>query len=626
MIHLWHKGTIYTGNGQFAESFAVIDGRFLAVGALDHVRRICHEMCLTNLDEAQNHDASEYGLPQHDRSECSLPQRGLQEHDLQGRFVCAGFHDSHMHLLSLGKSLVEVNLAGHTSSKKEMITHLKKEFQERQNALREARSAHYHTDKMPSETSSIRWFCGRGWNQEYFQDGHVLPTRWDLDQVSVDIPIYLARACGHMAVVNSKAIQLMGLTTATPQSADASFDVDEQGQPTGILRENALSWATALIPAPTKEEIKTMLTKACDLCNQYGITSVQSDDFDMWPEVSPQMILDCFEELIREDTLTVRVNEQCLLPTMQKLDNFLALGYRTGSCLSGCCVSESCLSGCSHPDSTPTDDSHDRSIPTDRFRIGPLKLLLDGSLGANTAYLQGEYADAPGEKGMPLYTQEDLNAMVLRAHESGMQIAMHAIGDGAVQMGIDAYRHAQKICPRNDARHGIVHCQLTTAEQLEAFRELGLHAYIQSIFLDADAPIVEKRVSHPLAATSYQAATYLRKGISMSNGSDAPVELPDVMAGIQCAVTRRSLHTAMDAPYLPGEAMSVAQAIDSFTAGGAYASFEENRKGRIAPGMLADFVVLEQDPLQVKADSLAQIQVCATILGGHMVYSSPFLH
>ena len=569
MITVWTNGTIYTGHGHFAQAFAIKDDQFYAVGSLEQVQEICRAS----------------GEP-------------LFTYDLDGHFVCPGFNDSHMHLLSLGRSLVEVHLGAHTSSKEEMIAHLKAALAARPDLA----NATSDIAATKAYTKSTPWLCGRGWNQEYFQEDHSLPTRWDLDQVSTEVPIYLARACGHIAVVNSKAIELMGLTAATYQSADASYDVDEHGEPTGILRENALSWATSLIPAPTKEEIKHMLETACQLCNQYGITSVHSDDFDMWPQVSPQMILDCYGELIEEGKLTVRVIEQCLLPTREKLENFLASGYSTGSTI---CA--------------PTEPEPD-PIPADQFRIGPLKLLLDGSLGANTAYLQEEYADAPGEKGMPLYTQEELNHMVLTAHQEGMQIAMHAIGDGAVQMGLDAYAKAQAAYPRQDARHGIVHCQLTTADQLEQFKEQGIHAYIQSIFLDADAPIVEKRVSPQLAATSYQAATYLDQGISLSNGSDAPVELPHVMAGIQCAVTRRSLHTPMEAPYLPKEALSVAQAIDSYTAGGAYASFEEQLKGQILPGMLADFVVLEEDPFQVPVEQLSKIQVNTTVLGGYPVY------
>ena len=570
MITLWTNGTIYTGHGHFAQALAIKDDSFFAVGTEEEVR-----------------------------TQCQASGEPLFEYDLDGHFVCAGFNDSHMHLLSLGRSLVEVHLGEHTSSKEEMIAHLKASLAARP----ELTNASIAATKATS-TGSTPWLCGRGWNQEYFQDDHSLPTRWDLDQVSKDVPIYLARACGHIAVVNSKAIQLMGLTAATPQSADASFDVDTDGEPTGILRENALAWAADLIPAPAKNEIKQMLETACQLYNQYGITTVQSDDFDMWPDISPQMILDCYAELIEEGKLTVRVIEQCLLPTREKLEAFLADGYSTGSTI------------------VAVTDAQADPIPADLFRIGPLKLLLDGSLGANTAYLQEEYADAPGEKGMPLYTQNELDAMVLTAHKEGMQIIMHAIGDGAVEMGLDAYAKAQAAYPRQDARHGIVHCQLTTAAQLERFKEQGIHAYIQSIFLDADAPIINKRVSPQLAATSYQAATYLDKGISLSNGSDAPVELPDVMAGIQCAVTRRSLHTPMEAPYLPAEALSVAQAIDSFTAGGAYASFEEQIKGQILPGMLADFVVLEEDPFQVPVERLSKIAVNTTVLGGYPVYLS----
>ncbi len=590
MITVWTNGTIYTGHGNFAQAFAIKDDRFFAVGSQEQVNELCQAS----------------GEP-------------LFPYDLDGRFVCAGFNDSHMHLLSLGRSLVEVHLGEHTSSKEEMIAHLKNALAARpeltQSTVTVAAQSKSISSAAPySNAQSIPWLCGRGWNQEYFQDDHSMPTRWDLDQVSAEVPIYLARACGHIAVVNSKAIQLMGLTAAMPQSPDASYDVNENGEPTGILRENALFWATSLIPAPTKKDIKQMLEAACQLCNQYGITSVQSDDFDMWPDISPQMILDCFAELIQEGKLTVRVNEQCLLPTREKLEAFLAADYRTGSAISTTTSSDFKRS----PHST--EDIPAEDIPVNQFRIGPLKLLLDGSLGANTAYLQEDYADIPGEKGMPLYTQEELDHMVLTAHQEGMQIAMHAIGDGAVQMGLNAYAKAQSAYPRPDTRHGIVHCQLTTADQLNQFREQGIHAYIQSIFLDADAPIVEKRVGRKLAATSYQAATYLDKGISLSNGSDAPVELPHVMAGIQCAVTRRSLHTAMVAPYLPKETLSVAQAIDSFTTGGAYASFEEQLKGQIMPGMLADFVVLEENPFQVPAERLSEIKVNTTVLGGYPVY------
>lgn len=572
MIHLWYNGVIYAGNGQFIEAFAIRDNLILATGTQSEVTSFCEQQ-----------------------------QEEILPHDLNGRFVCAGFNDSHMHLLSLGKSLLEVNLAEHTDSREAMIAYLK---------------------SCPRQT---QWLCGRGWNQESFQGDKSLPTRYDLDQVSTEIPIYLARACGHIAVVNSKTLSLMGLDASTKQTPDASFDLDEHGEPTGILRENALNWVRPLIPSPSREEIKSMLEAAGRLANSYGITSVQTDDFEMWDGISFEETLSCYQELQAEGRLHLRINEQCLLPDMGKLRDFLDRGYRTGKPpleQSGPLpANDPCAGNC------------------DRLRIGPLKLMLDGSLGAGTAYLQEDYADAPGQRGMPLYTQAELNDLISTAHAAGMQIAMHAIGDGAVQMAMDALRQAQTICPRKDTRHGIVHCQLTTADQLRAFQELELHAYIQSIFLDADAPVVEKRVSHELASTSYQAASYLQNGVSLSNGSDAPIELPHVMAGIQCAVTRQPLpeKTARQSgtdsgikdlpqpccpPYLPDQALTVAQAIDSFTCMGAYASFEENKKGRIAPGMLADFVILGRNPFETPAGQLADIPVLAVIFDGKEIPTS----
>lgn len=543
-MQLWYNGTIYAGEGRFIEAFVTEGETIRAAGTLSDMEAFCRDAA------------------------GSCGNVSFIRRDLEGRFVCAGFNDSHMHLLSLGRSLTNVNLAHHTGSLREMLSFLRE----------------FLLDHPVTEGD---WLAGRGWNHEAFTDERRLPNRYDLDQVSTEIPIYLSRACGHIAVVNSRALALMGLTADTPQTADASFDLDENGEPTGILRENAIVYATRLIPSPSRAQIKEMLAAAGQLANGYGITSVQTDDLTSLDNIPYEEVLSCFHELQDEGRLHLRVNEQCLLPDMDALKHFLSEGYRTGT-------------------------------GSEWFRIGPLKLILDGSLGAHTAYMQQDYADLPGERGMALYTKEDLTAMTEYAHRNGMQIAIHAIGDGAVALALSGLRSAQEKYPRDDARHGIVHCQLTTAEQLNAFRELSLHAYIQSIFLDADAPIVNRRVSPDLAASSYQAASYLANGVYLSNGSDAPVELPDVLAGIQCAVTRMPLN-GQTPPYLPQEALTVAQAIDSFTCLAAHASFEENIKGRIAPGMLADFVILEKSPFDTPVQELKDIAIAGVILGGDRI-------
>ncbi len=209
--------------------------------------------------------------------------------------------------------------------------------------------------------------------------------------------------------------------------------------------------------------------------------------------------------------------------------------------------------------------------------------------------------------------------MIGYAHAHGMQAAVHAIGDACLDRVLHAYEKALSEHPAEDHRHGIVHCQITRPDQLETIQRLGLHVYAQTIFLDYDTQIVEKRVGKELAATSYSWKTLMRNGVSVSNGSDCPVELPDVMAGIQCAVTRKPLSGQLP-PYLPDQAFTVREAIDSYTIESAKASFEEAEKGQIRPGMLADFVILDENPFAVAPERIREIKVRATYVGGQKVY------
>jgi predicted amidohydrolase YtcJ len=291
------------------------------------------------------------------------------------------------------------------------------------------------------------------------------------------------------------------------------------------------------------------------------------------------------QELEAEGKLTVRVHEQCQLPDLPSLQDFL----------------------------------QDRPAPGPMFRPGPLKLLGDGSLGARTAFLSGEYADEPGQRGIAIFTQTELESMIILAHISGMQIAVHSIGDGMLDMLLKAYRKAFARAPRRDHRSGVVHVQLTRPKQLAAMKRMKLHAYVQSVFLDYDSHIVHERAGKELADSSYAFRTLQKLGLHVSNGTDCPVEAPDPMRGVQCAVTRQPLDGSL-APYRPEEAMSVAEALNSYTAEGAYASFEEGFKGQIAPGMAADFVILDGDPFSVQPAEIKDIRVLETYLGGRCVY------
>lgn len=531
----FYNGTVYTGSLPTAQAFVVEDGKFVFAGS--------------------NADALALLCP------------GDSTQDLDGAFVCPGFIDSHMHLLNFGQALSVAPLHLHTRSLDDMLQCFK---------------AHRH--------SALRgnWLLGRGWNQDFFFDVHRMPTRYDLDTVAADIPICAVRACGHALVLNSYALNLLGITAQTTQP-DGGQIVIENGEPNGILFDNAMDMVYAAIPAPSMDELKAMLRIGCAALNAYGVTSCHSDDYCVFANVPWQQINRAFRELEAAGELTVRVYEQCNFTNLDDLSAFVADGNRTG-------------------------------CGTDRFRIGPLKMLGDGALGARTAYLSHPYADDPSTRGLSVFTQETFDEMIAFANASGMQVAVHTIGDACLDMVLHSIRKALTADPRQDHRHGIVHCQITRADQLKALAELGLHIYAQSIFLDYDIRIVAQRVGHELAQTSYSWKTLLDAGCTVSNGTDCPVELPNAMGGIQCAVTRSTLDDT--GPYLEHEAFTVQQAIDSYTSAGAYASFEETLKGKIQPGMLADFVVLGADPFTVPPAKIKDIPILATYVGGQPVFAA----
>lgn len=534
---VYYNGKVYTGALPLEEAFAVEDGRFVFAGSSEEALKLAEQSDETELV------------------------------DLNGRFVCSGFNDSHMHLLSFGNMLRTAQLAARTESLADML-----------DCLREFENAHPHTGD--------GWLVGRGWNQDYFSDVQRMPNRYDLDQVSTQVPICAVRACGHCLVVNSKALEILGVTADSTQPDGGRIGM-EDGVPDGRFYDNAMDPVYDAIPVPSKEEVKDMIRAACKALNGYGVTSSQTDDYCVFRKLPWQVVNEAYRELEETGELTVRVYEQSNFTDLPSLKEFVEAGNVTGA-------------------------------GTDYFRIGPLKMLGDGALGARTAFLSRPYADAPDTCGIPVFSQETMDEMVGYANAHGMQAAVHAIGDACLDRVLHAYEKALEEHPREDHRHGIVHCQITRPDQLKKISEMKLHVYAQSIFLDYDIHMVEKRVGKELADTSYTWKTLMEDGVSVSNGSDCPVELPDVMAGIQCAVTRKTLRDNIG-PYLPEESFTVQEALDSFTIRGAEGSFEENQKGRIQPGMLADFVILEQNPFDVEKEKLREIRVAATYVGGRKV-------
>ncbi len=489
--------------------------------------------------------------------------------NLDGKSVFAGFHDSHMHLLNYGYSKTMIDLIGSKSID---------DIQER-------------SRKFISENSfeDGEWIFGRGWNQDYFEGEKVFPNRYDLDKISTEHPILFPRTCGHIFVVNTKALEIMKVDKHTHQIEGGYFDIDEEGNPLGIFRENAQKFIFDVVPSPNITQIKSMMKRAFEDLNREGITSVGSDDFTAMPDKDWRKVVQAYEELKNSGEMTVRVNEQCLIAKKELLQEFYGEGYHTG-------------------------------YGDEFFKIGPLKLLIDGALGARTALLQKPYDDEPMSKGIAMFSQRELNELVMTAHKNNCQVAVHGIGDGGMYMVFEAIENALKEYPRENHRHGVVHAQITDKILMDKFQKIDVLAYIQPIFLDYDWKMVEKRIGKERMETSYDWKGMYDKKIHASMGSDSPVETFSVMAGIYEAVTRKDLEGNPNGGWMIDKAISVEQAVKGYTTEGAYSTFEEDIKGTIDIGKLADLVVLDKNILETNPDEIKNVKVEMTILGGRIVY------
>ncbi len=492
--------------------------------------------------------------------------------DLHGKLLLPGFIDSHMHLVSTALAMEQLNL-NDTKSLAEMI-------RIGENAL--ATRSNYDGDF---------WLQGRGWNQDYWVDS-ALPTREDLDQISKEIPICFTRVCGHMCVVNSKALEVMEISEGT-EVEGGTVEVGMDGRPNGILTENALYLAYEKFPVYTLKDIKRMIETTSKLAASKGLTTVYSDDFCALSNVEYDVIIQAYLELIEEGKLGTRVVEQCLLDSKEKLQAFI---------------------------------DRNLSIDRDYFSLGPLKLLVDGSLGAKTAFVSDGYVGEPNNKGVCCYTQVELDDLILLAHKNHLPCAVHCIGDGAMKMTLDSIEKAQEQQPISDMRHGIVHCQITDEEILMRFKSQNIVAYIQPIFLNYDLHIVEKRVGKTLANTSYNWKTMVDLGVNIACGSDAPIEDFDVLPNIYSAVTRSDLDGNPPGGWNPEQRLSVAEAVYGFTMGSAYASYKEKELGSITVGKRADFVVLEKNIFEINPYSIKDVNVEMTILGGKVMFQNQIIN
>jgi predicted amidohydrolase YtcJ len=485
--------------------------------------------------------------------------------DLGGHFVMPGFNDAHLHLAEAGREKLSVNLVGVKTLD---------EFRDRIRAKVETAA--------PGE-----WIIGAGWDETLWPV-KVPPTRWDLDEVTRDHPVYMDRVDGHIGVANTRALQLASVTVASREPAGGKIDRDESGTPTGILRETARAAVKAVIPKLNHDQSRNALELALADLASHGVTSAQ--DNSSWEAFK------IYEELEREGKLTARICEW--LPFDDSIE-------------------------------TLNDKRQSHSGADDMLRTGMLKGFMDGSLGSKTAALLEPYSDEPKNSGLPQYEKAKLESMTRDRVLAGYQIGFHAIGDKGVQMALDAFAEAEKAAKENkakaadggaDYRLRIEHAQVTSPQQILRLKELKVIASMQPSHLLTDMNWAESRLGPKRAVHSYAWAEFLKRGVVLAFGTDYPVEPVTPFRGLYAAITRESENGKKS--YYPEQKLTIEQAITAYTTGSAFAEFSEKQKGKLEPGMLADFVVLDRDVTSVPPAKILETKVLRTVVGGRTVYEA----
>ncbi|MEM3578935.1 MAG: amidohydrolase [Candidatus Bathyarchaeia archaeon] len=466
--------------------------------------------------------------------------------DAKGKTIVPGFVDCHVHMTSFGLQLQALDLRS-VKSIEEMKTRLQE-----------------YALKNPEK----RWILGGRWDNERFAEKRY-PTRWDLDEAVSDKPVFLLRVCGHVGVVNTEALRIAGITRETVVSG-GNVDLDEKsGEPNGVLRENALELVRRVVSKPTLKELEEACLSACQKAVEEGLTEVH------WIADSPEEVR-VIQKLNESGRLPLRVY---LGIPVELLDKAVELGVATG-------------------------------FGNDMVKLGFIKIFTDGSLGARTAALKEPYSDKPETSGIMLLSQRKLNSLVLKAHRAGWQLAVHAIGDRAIESVLKAFSKAFKKHSSGEHRHRIEHCSVLNPRLIRRMKKLGLVASVQPHFIVSDF-WVAKRVGAERARWVYPFKTLMKEGVVVASGSDCPVEPISPLLGVWAAVTQ---------PSFKEESLTVEEALKMYTVNAAYASFDECKKGTIEVGKFADLTVLSENPVKVPPERIREIKVEMTIVGGRIVY------
>lgn len=490
-----------------------------------------------------------------------LLQWGGSSHviDLEGKTVTPGLIDSHLHLSIIADSFINLDLTG-ISSKREMLEKIQE-----------------HTKLLKAD----QWLLGIGWDENLFTDG-TIPTISELDFVAPRNPLILTRVCQHAAVVNSKALEMSQYHPSITVPEGGTIVLDERTKlPTGLLLESAMTLVRRHIPAHSYGSWKDVMRKTMHFAMEKGLTSVHTNDPLYLGGLEKTWKL--FDELLNGEQIGLRSN---LLINHEFLQELKEFGMYTG-------------------------------FGNDTLQIGAVKIFADGAFGRRTALLSEPYHDDPENYGDAMYDQEHLFDIVRRARELDMPIAVHTIGDKALENVLDVLDQF----PTTTYRDRLIHAQVLREEIIPRLAHPNRIADIQPRFLASDFPWVEARLGKERMKLSYAWKSLMDGGVICAGGSDSPIEPVDPLLGIHAAVTRKKPGETHDG-YYPEQKLTMEQAFRLFTELGAYPTNEETVKGTIARGKLADMTVYSANPFGMEdPDELLTTNIEMTIIGGEIKYS-----
>jgi hypothetical protein len=445
--------------------------------------------------------------------------------------------------------------------------------------LRDARTPEEFIHRIRDYAAGLpkgEWVVGGNWDHENW--GAVLPERTWIDSVSAGHPVFVNRLDGHMSLANSEALRIARIDRRSADPSGGTIVRDAAGEPTGILKDNAQDPVYPQIPEPGEDRLLRALAEGLAYAASEGVTSVQ----DMcYPEDPP-----VYQRLRREGKLTLRV--YCREPVTS--------------------ASELAATGISAGFGGPW------------VKLGSIKIYMDGSLGSSTAAFFEPYEGEPQNRGLEMQDADSLYRALAAADRAHLQLSVHAIGDRAISDLLDAFERIRRENPPWDRRWRVEHAQHIAPKDFARFRDLGAIASMQPYHAIDDGRWAERKIGPERIKTTYAFRTLLDDGVRVIFGSDWSVAPLSPIQGIYAAVTRRTLDGRNPAGWVPEQKISVEEALRAYTATAAYAAFEEDEKGRLVPGLLADFVVLDRNLFEITPEELAGVRVVMTVVGGRVVY------